>query len=146
MPIVNTAAGYRWGDHNDTFSYHLSSHCCDRLVERLKEVGVQLPDAEAYYQLGLSGLKQIFDNEFVTRYVSNMMSKQRYQKFVIHDNVNGSVFTIGVNPEDNSCTAITFGMELVDKWDVSVNQRLCWLYKDAFVFSTSNGNVTWVKY
>ena len=86
-------------------------------------------------------------NPFMDRYLSNLTlnSRRKNENILVYDEVNKMVYALSVKPyQDGRIVVKTIGTEHDDEWLYQDKyQRLCWIYKDAFKFSTINGNVSW---
>lgn len=124
----------------------LTNHAIERATERFKSLSIVFPDDNGYLELTRRAIQQVLDNPFMDRYLSNLYnSKHSNENVLVYDKVNKMVYALAVKPYQSRIVVKTIGTELDNtEWLYdNRHQRLCWIYKDVFKFSTSNGNVTW---
>lgn len=132
--------------HISGYSICVSYHAQQRIVERFKALSISYKNDGDYITLGISALKQALENPFMYRYLANAM--RSYREFIdvlIYDTPNKMVYAITLKPYDNTIIFKTIGCTYDDEWMYynKKRQRICWIYDNAFKFSTNNGNVTW---
>ena len=126
-----------------------TAHAKERAIERFKSLSIVFPNDEDYIDLAISGIEQVLINPFMNKYLENLtLNSKRYNEDVlVYDEVNKMVYALAIKPYQNGRIVVkTVGTELDDsEWLYHDKyQRLCWIYKDVFKFSTINGNVTWI--
>lgn len=126
----------------------LTTHATRRIVERFKALCIAFPTDDEYIDLALSGIEQVINNPFMDKYLYNLIcnSKHDDEDVLVYDEVNKVVYALVVKPYQNGRIVVkTMGTEHNDSEWLYANkyQRICWIYKDVFKFSTLNGNVTW---
>lgn len=126
----------------------LTTHATERIIERFKALSIVFPDNEGYIDLALGGIEQVLKNPFMDKYLYNLVSKSKYRNehVLVYDEVNKMIYALVVKPHEKGRIVVkTIGTEHNNtEWIYrNKSQRLCWIYKDVFKFSTVNGNVTW---
>jgi len=125
----------------------LTTHAKERIIERFKALSIAFPTDEEYIDLAISGIEQIINNPFMDKYLYNLISNSKHndENVLVYDEVNKVVYALVVKPYQNGRIVVkTMGTEHDIEWLYADRfQRLCWIYKDVFKFSTLNGNVTW---
>ena len=142
-------ANYVTGYINGMWKLTLSTHAKERAVERLKELGVLFDDDKKYVELATAGVTQAMSNKFMSRYIVNAMQHSRRDTDVlVYDRVNKMVYAVVLHTSSESITVKTLApLHNGTRWEYFNKdfQRICWIHKDAFVFSTPNGNITWTE-
>ena len=135
---MNYSTGYING-----YKLDFSIHAKERAVERFKSLGIQLND-NGYIELAEAGVIQALSNKFMLRYINNYMATHEGKADVlVLDNPSKMVYAINMKPAEDKLVVKTIGTMHNGKWQHKLNNRICWIYDDAFVFTTMNGNVTW---
>lgn len=124
-----------------------TTHAIERVIKRFKALSIVFPDDEGYIDLAIYGLEQILNNPFMDKYLCNLVSNSRHynENLLVYDEVNKMVYALVVKPYQRGRIIVkTIGTKHDTEWlYCNKYQRICWVYKDVFKFSTSSGNVTW---
>ena len=132
---------------NGEYQVELTNHAKERAVERLRSLGIKLND-EKCIELAQAGVNEALTNKFMFKYIDNYMShKYSDADVLINDEVNKMAYVINLKPQQDRIVVKTIGeTRKNERWKGYryMNERKCWIYKDAFVFTTANGNITWV--
>lgn len=143
MKTVSYIDGYINGEYKVEFT----THAKERAVERLQLLGIKLND-EQCVELAKAGIHEALTNRFMYKYIDNYMRYKRFDTDVlVCDEINKMAYVINVKPEHRKVVVKTLGeTRKGEKWKAYkyMDERKCWIYKDAFVFTTANGNVTWI--
>lgn len=135
---MNYSSGYING-----YKLELSTHAKERAIERFKSLGITLDD-NGYVELAEAGVTQTLSNKFMMKYIDNFMQHKEYDADVfISDATNKMIYALSMKPAKNKLVVKTIGTTHYGKWQNRIDNRMCWIYDNAFVFSTINGNVTW---
>ena len=138
---------YITGYINGEYKLELTTHAKERAIERFKSLGIKLNDEE-YIELAQAGISESLTNKFMYRYMDNVMKHKNHDVDVlVYDTNNKMVYALVLKPQKDSIVLKTLGTSHDgSKWEYynKKYQRICWIHKDAFVFSTLNGNVTWI--
>ena len=138
-----------WYLNNRKISF--TTHATERVVERFKALSIVFPCDEDYIELAISGIEQVLNNPFMSRYLNNLISCSKHdnEDILVYDEVNKVVYAFVVKPRQNGRIVVkTMGTKRdMEEWIYSIyshkKQKICWIYDGVFKFSTSNGNVTW---
>lgn len=129
------------------YKVSLTTHATKRAIERFKGLSIMFPSDDEYIDLAIGGLEQVLNNPFMDKYLYNLVanSKRHNENVLVYDEVNKMVYALVVKPYQRGRIVVkTIGTEYDTEWLYDDKyQRLCWIYKDVFKFSTVNGNVTW---
>lgn len=137
--------GFCYGEIVNGRKVILTGHACERAVERLSAMGIRYEATNDYYETALNIINNAITNPFMDKYLNNMFIHNKNHKVICHDTRTKMVFVIAISTEENAIYSITFGEERNKKWVSNVDTgRMCWIYPDAFKFSTMNGNITWI--
>lgn len=139
---------YVQGYINGEYKLEFTDHARQRAVERLQELGIQL-DADKCIELAEAGANEALSNKFMLQYLTNMMLHGNNQEVQVYDERNKMVYMIIVDTELMKVVVKTLGSSRKCKWEHTpsnkrLRERKCWIYENAFVFTTINGNVTWI--
>lgn len=131
----------------NAFKVVLTDHAIKRAIERFKKLSIVFPDDQGYIDLGHSGLMEVLQNDSMKKYLDNLISHSRYDRDVlVYDTPNKMVYAFAVKPS-GAIIVKTIGTEYDENSEwlyANAHQRICWIYKDAFKFSTRDGNTTWI--
>lgn len=135
---MNYSSGYING-----YKLEFSTHAKERAIERFKALGMKLDDRKCV-ELAEAGVYIALSNKFMTKYISNYMNCHRHKADVlILDKPNKMVYAVNMDPSKDILVVKTIGTTHCGKWEHRINNRICWIYDNAFKFTTINGNVTW---
>lgn len=94
----------------------------------------------------MCGIAEVLNNKYMDKWLHNLISHthRRDTDVLVYDKPNKMVYALVVK-SSSKIVLKTLGTEMEDEWMYSsdTKQRLCWIYSDAFVFSTSSNNRTW---
>lgn len=125
----------------------LTTHAIERAIERFKSLSIAFPDDAGYIDLAMKAIEQVLENPFMDRYLCNLFANSERDNVdvLVYDKVNKMVYAFAVKPYKNRIVVKTIGTEIDNTEWLYDNkyQRLCWIHKDVFRFSTANGNVVW---
>ena len=138
---------YIHGYINGEYKLELTNHAEQRAIERFRSLGIKLDD-KGCIELATAGITEVLSNTFMYRYMNNIMTHKNHDiDVLLYDTVNKMVYALVLKPHKDSVIVKTLGTSHDgSEWEYynKKNQRICWIHKDAFVFSTINGNVTWI--
>lgn len=123
-----------------------TTHATERAIERFKSLSIVFPNDEGYIDLAWSGIEQVLNNPFMDKYLYNLTCRSHNGKedILVYDTINKIVYAFTIVPHQRGRIIVkTIGTMHEDEWLYNKVQRICWIYKDVFKFSTLNGNVTW---
>lgn len=125
------------------YKLEISTHAKERAIERFKALGIQLDD-KGYIELAEAGICETLSNKFMMQYINNfMMHYEHNTDVLVLDTTNKMVYALNMKPSRNKLVVKTIGTSHNGKWEHKINNRICWIYPDAFKFTARNGNVTW---
>lgn len=132
--------------HIGNYRVVLKEHAITRAIERFKKLHIAFDSDEEYVDLAVYGVAEVLNNKYMQKYLDNLLShtKRRDTDILVYDKPNRMVYALVVK-SSSKIVVKTLGTEAEDEWMYSNNtkQRLCWIHNNAFVFSTSNNNVSW---
>jgi|GEM_PF-6198576 len=120
----------------------LSEHSIQRINERMYSRQDAIEDT-------ICDIVKVISNEFMYKYLSyNMGNRNNYENVdvLVFDVPNNKVYALRLKPFKKHIILKTVGNSKTSEWlYANKRQRMCWIYPDAFKFSTANGNITWCK-
>lgn len=136
---MNYSTGYVNG-----YKLDFSIHAKERAIERFKALGIKLDD-NGYIELAEAGMIETLSNRFMMQYINNYMvhNKQKDTDVFILNTTSKMVYAITMKPSKSKLVVKTIGTTHNGRWKHRIDNRICWIYEDAFKFTTINGNVTW---
>lgn len=124
------------------YKLYLSNHFIQRVNER-----ISVDKREDAIEHVICNIVNIINNDFMYRYLSYLMeNRNEYENIdvLVFDTLNNKVYSLNLKPFKHHIILKTIGVNKSSEWYyANKRQRMCWIYPDAFKFSTENGNVTW---
>lgn len=129
---------YMYNTYISGYRVFVSDHALERISTRMYNHG-------DYIENAMCKITKVLNNDYMYKYINNMMHYSRYENVdvLIYDMPEDRVYAIALKPDRKHIVLKTVG-RCADEWlYANKKQRMCWIYTNAFVFSTANGNVTW---